>query len=178
MKSFLITLTAIFVSTALCFGQFSAGLGITLPTGAYKNLNAGSADLGYQINLSWDKELSNNYGISTAFLLGQNNINGESEAFDSGKWSYLTVGGGLYVSPINSLKIIGIFSVGSFGTPVILEENRGFTQNTFGAGINLKIKYKICKFYVAGNLLYANPDFEFFGRQQISTVGLLAGYTF
>jgi len=182
MKSTLLYVLVLIFTSTICFGQFSIGSGLTNPVGSFANIDNGAASLGYQVIASYDISLNQKYGISTGLLIGQNSLNDNSPKFNNGHWSFLLIEVGGYMQLFDKLKLKGLVSTGSFGTPEINVENGTFVLNKLGLGLDLKLEYNFRRFYLGSNFLYSNSEFEFFNsnplKQSISNVGLIIGRIF
>lgn len=182
MKSNLtFTIMFTFIAT-LSFGQFSIGSGLTVPMGAYNQIENGAADLGYQIATGYDISLDQRYGISTGLLIGQNALNNNSTNFNEGRWSYILFEAGAYLKLANKLKLKGLVTTGNYASPEFNIENGTITSNKISYGLDIKLEYNFSKFYLASNFLYSKPQFELLSGNRedisISSLGLILGYTF
>ena len=190
MKSYLVITIILLFGVSYCVGQFSFGAGYTMPIGAHKDLQKGTANPGYQLAISWDKELKEKLGFTSILLLEQNKANENSINHFSGKWSHATLGVGSYIEPVDKLKIKGLLTAGLYRSPNFLvneigsividipgiPENpdsgeiqtfttstyRGFRLNAFALGFSFRVEYSIGHFFIGSNFNYARPDFARF----------------
>ena len=185
MKSHLATIFILLFCISYGFGQFSIGTGLTTPITSIQNLDFSSGDVGHQFIASYDKSLNDCYGLSTGVLVRLNPIKENSTNYIDGAWSYASLGIGLFVKPLDNLKIKGLFTRGMNGTPTIQGETGTFTLADLSNGLDFRIEYSIKKFYIGTNFLYSNPKFQLpdgnpleIEEHSITTLGFLGGYNF
>lgn len=186
-------LGATFIATS-GFSQFSIGAGLATPIGSHASTSYNSAQLGYQLQATWDKFLGGNYGISSGVILGENPITKNTSIFKEGSWTYLAIEAGLVLAPVKNLKFKTLITAGKYRTPDIsytypdLSGGVVFTRTIFNLGCNLRIEYKMNKWFVGTNFFYSKPDFDFStlaiedlnieNIKSITNLGLIVGYTF
>ncbi len=184
MKIKILTLIITTFIASNIFGQVSIGTGLSIPISSFENLNYGSADLGYQLNVNWDKSIDDNFGISSGILIGTNPINEKSTIFTDGSWSYLAVAFGAFYVPTKNIKLKGFATVGNYGSPDIAYENMATstggvrTGSALSAGCNFSVEYSFKNWFVGTNFFYSKPDFNFnsINKSRISNLGFTIGY--